>query len=151
MHTLESLLSVAVVPLLLCTGTGGPHVSVICRLQRQQQHIWVWSLPTKETQNPKSETERKSFLAIAITLSGEGECMSCLGICYFWEYPSLYLDLYDDHALPVTAAQSLLCKAARKRKEVSGGGMIAHIHRNQSACTQYVATSPLPRDIDIIL
>lgn len=27
-------------------------------------------------------------------------------------------DLYDDHALPATAAQSLLCKAARKRKEV---------------------------------
>lgn len=27
-------------------------------------------------------------------------------------------DLYDDHALPATAAQRLLCKAARKRKEV---------------------------------
>ncbi|MEQ2304645.1 Importin-8, partial [Ameca splendens] len=26
--------------------------------------------------------------------------------------------LYDDHSLPATAAQSLLCKAARKRKEV---------------------------------
>lgn len=38
-------------------------------------------------------------------------CVSkCVSVCV--------ADLYDDHALPATAAQSLLCKAARKRKEV---------------------------------
>lgn len=37
-----------------------------------------------------------------------------------WVQPSASsADLYDDHALPAAAAQSLLCKAARKRKEVS--------------------------------
>uniref|UniRef100_A0AAX7VLM5 Importin N-terminal domain-containing protein n=1 Tax=Astatotilapia calliptera TaxID=8154 RepID=A0AAX7VLM5_ASTCA len=35
-----------------------------------------------------------------------------------YEYIRMKFNLYDDHALPVTAAQSLLCKAARKRKEV---------------------------------
>lgn len=33
-------------------------------------------------------------------------------------------DLYDDHALPATAAQSLLCKAARKRKEVRSSVLV---------------------------
>lgn len=35
-----------------------------------------------------------------------------------YEYIRMKFNLYDDHALPATAAQSLLCKAARKRKEV---------------------------------
>uniref|UniRef100_A0A7N6B004 Importin N-terminal domain-containing protein n=1 Tax=Anabas testudineus TaxID=64144 RepID=A0A7N6B004_ANATE len=35
-----------------------------------------------------------------------------------YEYIHMKFNLYDDHALPATAAQSLLCKAARKRKEV---------------------------------
>ncbi|KAG7277637.1 hypothetical protein CRUP_025322, partial [Coryphaenoides rupestris] len=35
-----------------------------------------------------------------------------------YEYIRTKFSLYDDHALPATAAQSLLCKAARKRKEV---------------------------------
>ncbi|CAL8324132.1 unnamed protein product [Lota lota] len=35
-----------------------------------------------------------------------------------YEYIRTKFNLYDDHALPATAAQSLLCKAARKRKEV---------------------------------
>jgi len=29
------------------------------------------------------------------------------------------VDVYDDHVSPATAAQTLLCTAARKRKEVS--------------------------------
>uniref|UniRef100_A0A8C7U524 Importin 8 n=1 Tax=Oncorhynchus mykiss TaxID=8022 RepID=A0A8C7U524_ONCMY len=35
-----------------------------------------------------------------------------------YEYIRMKFNVYDDHALPATAAQSLLCKAARKRKEV---------------------------------
>ncbi|KAJ4939858.1 hypothetical protein JOQ06_029294 [Pogonophryne albipinna] len=35
-----------------------------------------------------------------------------------YEYIRMKFNLYDDHALPATAAQSFLCKAARKRKEV---------------------------------
>uniref|UniRef100_A0A3B3SL01 Importin 8 n=1 Tax=Paramormyrops kingsleyae TaxID=1676925 RepID=A0A3B3SL01_9TELE len=35
-----------------------------------------------------------------------------------YEYIRMKFNLYDDHALPATAGQSLLCKAARKRKEV---------------------------------
>uniref|UniRef100_A0A3B3IMN9 Importin 8 n=1 Tax=Oryzias latipes TaxID=8090 RepID=A0A3B3IMN9_ORYLA len=35
-----------------------------------------------------------------------------------YEYVRMKFNLYDDHALPVTAAQSLLCKAARKRRQV---------------------------------
>ncbi|XP_057712393.1 importin-8 [Corythoichthys intestinalis] len=35
-----------------------------------------------------------------------------------FEYIRMKFYLYDDHALPATAAQSLLCNAARKRKEV---------------------------------
>ncbi|XP_061085071.1 importin-8-like [Conger conger] len=35
-----------------------------------------------------------------------------------YEYIRMKFNVYDDHALPTTAAQSLLCKAARKRKEV---------------------------------
>uniref|UniRef100_A0A8C9YZ38 Importin 8 n=1 Tax=Sander lucioperca TaxID=283035 RepID=A0A8C9YZ38_SANLU len=35
-----------------------------------------------------------------------------------YEYIRMKFNLYDDHALPATAAQSVLCKAARKRKEV---------------------------------
>ncbi|XP_040009150.1 importin-8 [Xiphias gladius] len=35
-----------------------------------------------------------------------------------YEYIRMKFNLYDDHALPATAAQSLLCKAARKRKEI---------------------------------
>ncbi|XP_054655846.1 importin-8 isoform X1 [Dunckerocampus dactyliophorus] len=35
-----------------------------------------------------------------------------------FEYIHMKFNLYDDHALPATAAQSLLCNAARKRKEV---------------------------------
>uniref|UniRef100_A0A8C9U242 Importin 8 n=1 Tax=Scleropages formosus TaxID=113540 RepID=A0A8C9U242_SCLFO len=35
-----------------------------------------------------------------------------------YEYIRMKFNLYDDHALPATAAQSLLCKAAKKRKEV---------------------------------
>uniref|UniRef100_A0A3B3ZZX6 Exportin-2 central domain-containing protein n=1 Tax=Periophthalmus magnuspinnatus TaxID=409849 RepID=A0A3B3ZZX6_9GOBI len=35
-----------------------------------------------------------------------------------YEYIRMKFNLYDDHALPATAAQGLLCKAARKRKEV---------------------------------
>uniref|UniRef100_A0AAV2IQ50 Importin N-terminal domain-containing protein n=1 Tax=Knipowitschia caucasica TaxID=637954 RepID=A0AAV2IQ50_KNICA len=35
-----------------------------------------------------------------------------------YEYIRMKFNLYDDHALPATAAQALLCKAARKRKEV---------------------------------
>ncbi|KAM8884354.1 importin-8 isoform 2-T2 [Synchiropus picturatus] len=35
-----------------------------------------------------------------------------------YEYIRMKFNLYDDHALPGTAAQSLLCKAARMRKEV---------------------------------
>lgn len=35
-----------------------------------------------------------------------------------YEYIRMKFNLYDDHALPATAAQSLLYKAARKRKEV---------------------------------
>ncbi|MED6280115.1 Importin-8 [Characodon lateralis] len=35
-----------------------------------------------------------------------------------YEYIRMKFNLYDDHSLPATAAQSLLCKAARKRKEV---------------------------------
>uniref|UniRef100_A0A8C5BP93 Importin N-terminal domain-containing protein n=1 Tax=Gadus morhua TaxID=8049 RepID=A0A8C5BP93_GADMO len=35
-----------------------------------------------------------------------------------YEYIRVKFNLYDDHALPATAAQSLLSKAARKRKEV---------------------------------
>jgi len=37
-------------------------------------------------------------------------------------------DLYDDHALPATAAQSFLCKAARKRKEVRSCIRSEHIY-----------------------
>lgn len=36
-------------------------------------------------------------------------------------------DLYDDHALPAAAAQSLLCKAARKRKEVKKNCSFYHL------------------------
>uniref|UniRef100_A0A6Q2YJX2 Importin N-terminal domain-containing protein n=1 Tax=Esox lucius TaxID=8010 RepID=A0A6Q2YJX2_ESOLU len=35
-----------------------------------------------------------------------------------YEYIRMKFNVYDDHALPATAAQILLCKAARKRKEV---------------------------------
>ncbi|KAJ8402449.1 hypothetical protein AAFF_G00369380 [Aldrovandia affinis] len=35
-----------------------------------------------------------------------------------YEYIRMKFNVYDDHALPTTAAQSLLCKSARKRKEV---------------------------------
>ncbi|XP_061617784.1 importin-8 isoform X1 [Phyllopteryx taeniolatus] len=35
-----------------------------------------------------------------------------------FEYIRMKFYLYDDHAFPATAAQSLLCNAARKRKEV---------------------------------
>ncbi|XP_031438551.1 importin-8 isoform X1 [Clupea harengus] len=35
-----------------------------------------------------------------------------------YEYIRMKFNLYDDHVFPATAAQSLLCKAARKRKEV---------------------------------
>ncbi|XP_061921593.1 importin-8 isoform X1 [Entelurus aequoreus] len=35
-----------------------------------------------------------------------------------FEYIHMKFNLYDDHALPTTAAQSLLCNAARKRKGV---------------------------------
>uniref|UniRef100_A0A8C2ZYC9 Importin 8 n=1 Tax=Cyclopterus lumpus TaxID=8103 RepID=A0A8C2ZYC9_CYCLU len=35
-----------------------------------------------------------------------------------YEYIRMKFNLYDDQALPATAAQSVLCKAARKRKEV---------------------------------
>ncbi|XP_037551691.1 importin-8 [Nematolebias whitei] len=35
-----------------------------------------------------------------------------------YEYIRMKFNLYDDHTLPATAAQSLLCKAACKRKEV---------------------------------
>ncbi|XP_067110742.1 importin-8 isoform X3 [Osmerus mordax] len=35
-----------------------------------------------------------------------------------YEYIRMKFNLYDDHALPATEAQSLLCKAARKRKEI---------------------------------
>ncbi|KAJ3612126.1 hypothetical protein NHX12_020403 [Muraenolepis orangiensis] len=35
-----------------------------------------------------------------------------------YEYIHTKFNLYDDHALPATAAQSLLCKASRKRKQV---------------------------------
>lgn len=31
------------------------------------------------------------------------------------------VDMYDDHVFPATAAQTLLCKASRKRKEVATG------------------------------
>ncbi|KAK0148045.1 Importin-8 [Merluccius polli] len=37
-----------------------------------------------------------------------------------YEYIRTKFNLYDDHALPATSAQSLLCKAARKRKEMDG-------------------------------
>ena len=43
-------------------------------------------------------------------------------------------DLYDDHALPATAAQSLLCKAARKRKEVRS--ILSHVDCNWTKFTQ---------------
>ncbi|XP_017158202.1 importin-8 isoform X7 [Poecilia reticulata] len=35
-----------------------------------------------------------------------------------YEYIRMKFNIYDDHSLPATAAQSLLCKAARKRKEI---------------------------------
>uniref|UniRef100_A0AAY4B6W3 Importin N-terminal domain-containing protein n=1 Tax=Denticeps clupeoides TaxID=299321 RepID=A0AAY4B6W3_9TELE len=35
-----------------------------------------------------------------------------------YEYIRMKFNAYDDHVFPATAAQSLLCKAARKRKEV---------------------------------
>ncbi|XP_069048969.1 importin-8 [Lepisosteus oculatus] len=35
-----------------------------------------------------------------------------------YEYIRMKFNVYDDHALPATAAQSLLCSAARKRREV---------------------------------
>lgn len=35
-----------------------------------------------------------------------------------YEYIRMKFNVYDDHVFPVTAAQSLLCQAARKRKEV---------------------------------
>ncbi|KAJ8006453.1 hypothetical protein DPEC_G00107420 [Dallia pectoralis] len=35
-----------------------------------------------------------------------------------YEYIRMKFNVYDDHALPATAAQIFLCKAARKRKEV---------------------------------
>ncbi|KAG7455918.1 hypothetical protein MATL_G00246220 [Megalops atlanticus] len=35
-----------------------------------------------------------------------------------YEYIRMKFNIYDDHALPTTAAQRLLCKAARMRKEV---------------------------------
>ncbi|XP_048124566.1 importin-8 isoform X2 [Alosa alosa] len=35
-----------------------------------------------------------------------------------YEYIRMKFNVYDDHVFPATAAQSLLCKAARKRKEV---------------------------------
>ncbi|XP_015259779.1 PREDICTED: importin-8-like [Cyprinodon variegatus] len=35
-----------------------------------------------------------------------------------YEYIRMKFNLYDDHSLPAAAAQSLLCKAARKRKEI---------------------------------
>ncbi|XP_066561387.1 importin-8 [Amia ocellicauda] len=35
-----------------------------------------------------------------------------------YEYIRMKFNVYDDHAFPTTAAQSLLCKAAKKRKEV---------------------------------
>ncbi|XP_062338822.1 importin-8 isoform X3 [Osmerus eperlanus] len=41
-----------------------------------------------------------------------------------YEYIRMKFNLYDDHALPATEAQSLLCKAARKRKEPFRGGLV---------------------------
>ncbi|XP_057179686.1 importin-8 isoform X2 [Triplophysa rosa] len=35
-----------------------------------------------------------------------------------YEYIRMKFNMYDDHVFPATAAQTLLCKAARKRKEV---------------------------------
>lgn len=65
-----------------------------------------------------------------------------------WVFVSV-ADLYDDHALPATAAQSLLCKAARKRKEVRRS-ILAPVQRswvhllNYSTSTQFVGTGSLP-------
>ncbi|XP_051976634.1 importin-8-like [Xyrauchen texanus] len=42
----------------------------------------------------------------------------CLTLDHMETNETTHADIYDDHVFPATAAQTLLCKAARKKKEV---------------------------------